>query len=141
MTSVAEGVEAATFPGSARLRSPKDFQATFSQGRRISAALFRLHVRPAEDPAAPARLGISVPKRIAAHAVERNRIKRIARDSFRHVRTRLPAADYALLAQRDAAGATGDALRVALAALWERAGALKRSDAAPTIRDSAPHPG
>lgn len=141
MTSVAKGVEAVTFPGSARLRSPKDFQATFSQGRRISAALFRLHVRAAEDPEKPARLGISVPKRIAAHAVERNRIKRLVRESFRHLRTRLPSADYALLAQRGTAGASADMLRAALAELWERAGALKRVDPAPTIRDSAPQSG
>ena len=165
----------ATFPPSVRLRTPKQFQATFSQGRRISAALFRLHVRlddtrdtgatqsPARrgDPVSerdvrpaetfvidiaqadatnlidaaltPARLGISVSKRVAAHAVERNRIKRIARDSFRRLRTQLPPGDYVLLAQRDAAGAPSTALRAALSALWQRALALKPAPAAPTI--------
>jgi len=144
---VSAGTNVATFPPSVRVRTPKQYQATFSQGRRISAALFRLHVRPPDSPvinneqpsarrdsvserdvrpaetfptdsAQPsARLGISVSKRVAAHAVERNRIKRIARDSFRRCRTQLPPGDYVLLAQRDAAGASSEALRAALASL------------------------
>jgi len=136
--------DVATFPRSARLRTPTQFQATFSQGRRISAALFRLHLRPAEtlptnDSAQPsARLGISVSKRVAAHAVERNRIKRIARDSFRRCRVQLPPGDYVLLAQRDAAGASSEALRAALASLWKKAGALKTIPAAPTIPPRMP---
>lgn len=159
----------ATFPPSVRVRTPKQFQATFSQGRRISAALFRLHVRRLDDTLAvgnaqpPARrgnsvserdvrlddtlvvgaaqptacLGISVSKRVAAHAVERNRIKRIARDSFRRLRTQLPPGDYVLLAQRDAAGAPSAALRAALSTLWQRALALKPIPAAPTISSPA----
>lgn len=135
--------DAATFPRSARLRTPTQFQATFSQGRRISAALFRLHARPAEillsgSERTSARLGISVSKRVAAHAVERNRIKRIARDSFRRCRMQLPPGDYVLLAQRDAAGASPEALRAALASLWQRAGALKTVTATPTIPPRMP---
>jgi ribonuclease P protein component len=154
----------ATFPPSVRVRTPTQYQATFSQGRRISAALFRLHVRSSEggtidtlqpparqhdsvqgrcvrsdEPTStPARLGISVSKRVAAHAVERNRIKRIARDSFRRIRLRLPPGDYVLLAQRDAAGASSEALRAALASLWQRASALKTMPATPTIPPRAP---
>jgi ribonuclease P protein component len=161
---VSAGTNVATFPPSVRVRTPKQYQATFSQGRRISAALFRLHVRPAEaatidttqlpaqredsvsgrDVRADemeskvARLGISVSKRVAAHAVERNRIKRIARDSFRRCRLQLPAGDYVLLAQRDAAGASSEALRAALASLWQRARALKTNTAAPTIPPRVP---
>lgn len=162
--------DVATFPSSVRVRTPKQYQATFSQGRRISAALFRLHVRPAEasmiemlqsptrgggvdsqrhvrsdestasyEPISTiARLGISVSKRVATHAVERNRIKRIARDSFRRVRLQLPPGDYVLLAQRDAAGASSEALRAGLASLWQRASALKTMPAAPTIPPRVP---
>jgi ribonuclease P protein component len=159
--------DAVTFPRSARLRTPPQFQAALSQGRRISAALFRLHVRLANMPAAStmeeqpsiaprplsaqlmdtttARFGISVSKRVAANAVERNRIKRIARDSFRHRRAQLLPGDYVLLAQRDAAGAPSAALRAALATLWQRAIALKPGLAAPTMPtlmpESTPDPG
>jgi ribonuclease P protein component len=150
--------DVSTFPRSARLRTPHQFQATFANGRRLHAALFRLHAHisagvagvsvatdaspatPLDDPAtarstslALARLGISVSKRVAAHAVERNRIRRIARDSFRRIRLQLPAGDYVLLAQREAKGASSESLREALAGLWRRAVALKPAACAPTM--------
>jgi ribonuclease P protein component len=140
-----------SFPRAARLLSPRQFQATFSQGRRISTAVFRLHahLRGSEDavemsgqkPAVAtkaiakpkARLGISVPKRVAAHAIERNRIRRIARESFRHQRQHLPPGDYVLVAQREAALASPSALRESLSTLWRRVNALMPPDAAPTM--------
>jgi ribonuclease P protein component len=130
-------VATAQFPRLARLRKPQQFQQTFSQGRRIGAALFRLHVHfslPAQDQsvrrellkghAASPRLGIAVSKRVDPHAVGRNRIKRLARESFRVIRERLPAGDYVLLAQREAAAANNGQLMRALDALWTRAIAL-----------------
>ncbi len=132
--------DAVTFPPSVRLRTPQQFKHTFSQGSRISATLFRLHVWSGDAPTT-ARLGISVSKRAAAHAVERNRIRRIARESFRHRRAQLPPGDYVLLAQRDAAGASPDALRDALSALWQRACALKPAPAAPTMSARAGNDG
>jgi ribonuclease P protein component len=162
--SVIADVGSSSFPRSARVRTPQQFKATFSQGRRIGAGLFRLHVRllestpavgSAQQPDAAAepphkrsesaledtpiaRLGISVSKRVAAHAVERNRIKRIARDSFRKCRTQLPSGDYVLLAQREAADAPPAALRTALSSLWQRAIALKPAPKAPTMPARAP---
>ncbi|MBS0194489.1 MAG: ribonuclease P protein component [Proteobacteria bacterium] len=130
-----------TFPKTARLRTPGEFKAVFEHGRRVSGGMFRLHILTAAvaDPEGAqkvARLGISVPKRIAALAVERNRIRRIVRESFRHQRASIPAGDYALVAQRESRGATADALRTALASLWRRAGALKPATSTPTM----PHP-
>ncbi len=128
---------AGTFPRSARLRTPRQFQETFANARRLHGGPFRLHVRVA-DPAAggapgEARLGISVSRKVSLKAVERNRIRRQARESFRRVRTQLPPGDYVLLAQREAAGAPAAALREALAGLWRRAAALKPVAAAPTM--------
>jgi len=131
-----------TFPRHARLRNPKQFQDTFSQGHRINAALFRLHLRFSPlardesgrvDPvscknnpgSAAVRLGIAVSKRVDPHAVGRNRIKRAARESFRLIRARLPAGDYVLLAQRQAASADNAQLAQALDGLWARAAALE----------------
>lgn len=133
----------ATFPPAARLRNPQQFQQTFSQGRRIGAALFRLHVRfstpvqpdgtacsdPVHENTASARLGIAVSKRVEAHAVGRNRIKRVVRECFRAARGRLPAGDYVLLAQREAATANNTQLAQAVDALWVRAIALGVAEA------------
>ena len=150
-----------TFPRDARLRTPRQFQDVFSQGNRLQGKGFRLHVRlatatvqstaAADDPCidptdsarsprcldALARLGISVSKRIASHAVDRNRLRRIARESFRRVRDRLPAGDYVLLALREAPAGSSSALREALDALWLRADALKRTTSSPTMPDPA----
>ena len=142
----------ATFPRHARLRNPQQFKQTFSLGRRINTPLFRLHARLVRsaldqknaciDPAGEiestdenticARLGIAVSKRVDAHAIGRNRIKRIARESFRAMRARLPAGDYVLLAQREAAHANNAQLVHALDALWMRAIALVAAEPAAT---------
>lgn len=128
-----DSIDTATFPRLARLRNPQQFQDTFSQGRRINAPLFRLHVRFApvqrgctgsSADVDVARLGIAVSKRVDARAVGRNRIKRVARGSFRAIRARLPAGDYVLLAQRQAADVDNAQLAQALDALWARATAL-----------------
>lgn len=130
----------AGFPRTARLCTPAEFKRVFEGGKRVSAGLFRLHVLlpdPSADAGgshpAGARLGISVPKKVAALAVERNRIRRIVRECFRRQRGSLPAGDYALVAQREARGAAADMLRNALASLWRRAGALKPEPPAPTM--------
>lgn len=144
----------ATFPRHARLRNPQQFKQTFSLGRRISTSLFRLHARlvrsaldqknagiePVDIDATNqnpdcARLGIAVSKRVDAHAIGRNRIKRIARESFRAMRARLPAGDYVLLAQREAAHANNAQLVHALDALWIRAIALGAAEPAATEAD------
>ncbi len=43
-----------------------------------------------------ARMGLVVPKRIVRKAVERNRIKRVLREEFRHRLDTLPALDFVL---------------------------------------------
>lgn len=137
------------FPQAARLKTPAEFQTTFQQGRRIQSAMFRLHVRGETDggvvaadhrPMGRARLGISVPKRVAPSAVERNRIRRVVREYFRHVRATLPRGDYVLVAQRQAVAASSAALQESLAALWRRALALKPEGTAPTMPIPAPKP-
>jgi ribonuclease P protein component len=140
---------AATFPRRVRLLAPGQFRDVLAQGRRISAALFRLHVRApvrsvgmeggGADAVSIARLGITVSKRVAPLAVQRNRIKRLVRESFRHRRAQLPPADYVLQAQRAAVAATSEAVRVELDVLWRRAGALKPEPAAPTMPARADH--
>lgn len=98
----------ASFPGTARLRSPAEF-APALKGRRLArGALFVLSVAPpqavqdassgdtASRPvAAPeARLGLVIGKRYAPLSVSRNAIKRVIREAFRHKRLALPAGDY-----------------------------------------------
>ncbi len=66
-----------------------------------------------------ARLGLAVSRRAARRAVDRSRLKRLARESFRH-RPGLPACDFVVIARPDATGATNAELFASLARHFDR---------------------
>lgn len=80
-----------------------------------------------------ARLGLAVSRRVSKLAVERNRIKRVARDSFRRHRAALGAFDILLIANPPAALADNACLRADLEQLWQRIAALNAPGAAGTM--------
>jgi ribonuclease P protein component len=67
-----------------------------------------------------ARLGLAISARAVPLATSRNRIKRLARESFRSLRAGLPAADIVLQARSGAGAAGTDELRSTLDRLWRR---------------------
>lgn len=129
-----------SFPRSARLRQPPEFQAAFAEGRRLHGTCFRLHVRLL--PEGRARLGVSVSRRVDVRAVVRNRIKRLARDVFRHAAPELAPGDYVLVAKREAALAVragnSAVLRDELQRLFSRCPSLKPGEAGGTMPASTP---
>ncbi len=64
------------------------------------------------------RIGITVSKKVAPRAVDRNRIKRLVREAFRQDQWRLGSNDLVVLARRCPAPAGWDAARGELAALF-----------------------
>ncbi|MDT8319359.1 MAG: ribonuclease P protein component [Xanthomonadales bacterium] len=121
----------AAFPRSARLLKPRDFQRVFARPRVCSDAYFKLLTR--DNDAGQTRIGMAVSKRVDRHAVGRNRIKRIVRESFRHWRadrrqTALeatgnhtsPGQDIVVLARPPAAMASNEQLFSSLGRLWKR---------------------
>ena len=67
-----------------------------------------------------ARLGLVVPKRVAPRALDRNRIKRIAREAFRAHSAGLPALDLVLVARAGAERLERAELRRACEQLLEK---------------------
>ena len=120
----------ARFPRSARVRLRAEYTAVFEQGRRSGDSLLGLHWVPGPQ---PARLGLAVSRKVDPHAVGRNRIKRVLRDQFRRIRGTLQDGAYVLVARPAAAQAANPALRGALLALLQRAGALPPPDAPGTM--------
>jgi len=67
-----------------------------------------------------ARLGLAVGVKAAGNAVNRNRVKRLARESFRHHQQELPSVDLVVNARVAAGKATNREIRASLAGHWDR---------------------
>jgi ribonuclease P protein component len=112
------------FPHAARVVKPADFVRLRKTGRRVGVRHFNAQAIASEGETA--RLGLAVSRRVSTDAVRRNRIKRIARESFRVIRATLPAIDILLIARESADAHDNAALRADLEALWRRLAALPR---------------
>ncbi|MGA2071937.1 MAG: ribonuclease P protein component [Terriglobia bacterium] len=76
-----------TFPKSSRLLRRGEFRRVYDEGRRRSASLCTVFVRPNGLP--QSRLGVTTPARLGK-AVLRNRLRRRLREVFRRHRAQLP---------------------------------------------------
>ena len=111
--------EGFTFPRHVRLLSSRDFQAVFrDKSSRSSDQRWTLLVRPnkLED----ARLGLAISKRVLKHAVDRNRIKRIVRESFRHHQQELCGLDIVVMCRDEVKQMTNEDLFDSLNKHWRR---------------------
>ena len=97
-----------------------------------------LHWRPHDG---PARLGMAVSRKVDKRAVGRNRIKRVLRETFRHLPPTLAGGDYVVVARSSAARASHLDIRDALLRVLRRAGALPAPAAGVTMpRPQDAHP-
>jgi ribonuclease P protein component len=94
------------------LHSPAEFGRVFAEPLRSSDRFFTVLARSTGR--AGARLGLTVSRRAARRAVDRNRLKRLARESFRHQAAALPSWDFVVLARSGADRAERRALRASL---------------------------
>ncbi|WP_263770804.1 ribonuclease P protein component [Propionivibrio soli] len=87
----------AAFQKCYRLTKTDDFSSVFGFRRAIKGRYFLLHYRIQEtSEAVGARLGLVVGKRLLRRSVDRNLIKRLAREQFRAIRCILPPRDIVL---------------------------------------------
>jgi ribonuclease P protein component len=117
----------AGFARTARLTRPVDFRRVFANAERSSGHALTLLV--AANTLGRPRLGMAVSRKAVARAVDRNRIKRIVRESFRARQAELGGWDVVILARAGAAKITRSALRAELEQHWNR---LKRRPCAPS---------
>lgn len=83
-----------------RLSRSRDFEAVYRHGTSVSSRYLVLHSFPrTEEPDAPPRLGLAVPKAVGS-AVVRNRVKRLLREAWRGLLHEVPPGhDYVLSAR------------------------------------------
>jgi ribonuclease P protein component len=82
---------------------------------------------------ADARLGLAVSRKVSKRAVERNRIKRVVRESFRAEREGLPTVDILVIARVSAAAAQNPELLADLGLAWRKLKTLKQTSTPGTI--------
>jgi len=82
-------------------------------------------VQRVENGAGDARLGMAVSTRAAGNAVNRNRLRRLIRESFRMNRQEMPAVDVLVTARAAAAKAPNREIFASLARHWRAIGAAK----------------
>jgi ribonuclease P protein component len=111
-------MQSAGLPRDARLRRPGEFAALRSSSGRAGGRCF--HLRYRGNDLGHARLGLAISKRVSKRAVERNRIKRLLRESFRRIRHQLPAVDLMVMAREQTAGVPGPDLLAEIDLLWKK---------------------
>ena len=107
-----------TLPTAARVRKRREFLSIQATGRRFPSRHFL--VLQAEVPSPVARLGITVTRKIG-NAVERNRVKRAVRETFRRRRSDLrPGIALVVIARDGAARLEGGATASELEPIFAR---------------------
>jgi len=94
-----------------RLHTAAEFGRVFADPARSTDRFFTILARPGGR--AIARLGLTISRRAAKRAVDRNRLKRLARETFRLQRN-LPSWDFVVLAKPGAAATDRRALHASL---------------------------
>lgn len=111
--------EGHTFPRHVRLLSSRDFQAVFRDNTsRSSDQRWTLLAR--QNMLDDARLGMAISKRVLKNAVERNRIKRIVRESFRYHQQALGGLDIVVMCKGEVKQMTNGELFESLNRHWQR---------------------
>lgn len=84
-----------SFRRNSRLTTASDFQSVFNANLRIGNSFMTLLV--SKHNSKQSRLGFAIAKKQVKKAVDRNRLKRIFRDSFRHHQAVLPNKDFVIM--------------------------------------------
>lgn len=105
------------FPKTSRLLNAADYKSVFSNAQfKVSCRQFLVLANRNSRP--NARLGLVIAKKNVALAVQRNRIKRQLRDTFRQNRELLNELDLVVLARKDADKLDNQELRDTIESLW-----------------------
>jgi ribonuclease P protein component len=104
------------FPRCDRLLTADDYRQLFRQPQKSVDSCFTVLYKRGET--GHPRLGLAVAKKNSKRAVDRNRIKRIIRESFRHHRNDLDSADIVVLSRMSTAQKSNRELQDALKKHW-----------------------
>ena len=101
-----------------RLLGASDFQPVFKNARFKVSCQHLLVLAVPGNLVCP-RLGLVIAKKNISRAVDRNRVKRILRESFRHNQGLLPAVDIVILARSGIGSLGKHVIRSKIEKLWQ----------------------
>ena len=101
-----------------RLLKGTEFQAV--RGTRLTVSTPSILILAKPNTFTTARLGLAISKRSVKLAVQRNLIKRIARESFRYHAANLPPIDIVLMVRPPVTLLTKSELRQCIDELWQQ---------------------
>lgn len=123
------------FSRSKRLLVPKQFKAVFdSPTGKVPGKHLLILAR--DNQLDHPRLGLVIGKKSVKLSVQRNRIKRVIRESFRHHQESLAGWDIVIVARKGLGDIENTELHLHFAKLWRR---LARSRPAAHIEPKEPH--
>ena len=118
MMGAATPPNALKLPPARRMRRPGEFKRVYSTGRRFGNEFFTANTQ--RNDLTWARLGMSIAARNLRRAVDRNRVRRLIRESFRMHQQELPALDIIIGARASTIKADRADLRASLDKLWQK---------------------
>jgi len=106
----------AKFRRAMRMNRPGDFTRVFRQGKRFGGGGLTIISLPGS--AGHPRLGLAIAKKHIKLASQRNRMKRLIRESFRHHQAALDSMDIVVLSRPDLGQRDVTNIRTALERHW-----------------------
>lgn len=106
------------FPKDNRLPDAASFDRVFANANRSGDRLFTVLCR--KNTSETARLGLAISKKNCRKASNRNRIRRVVRESFRRHKAALGGLDVVVMSKPPAAVATNPELFASLETHWTR---------------------
>ncbi|WP_018691221.1 ribonuclease P protein component [Algicola sagamiensis] len=111
-------MKANTFPRELRLLTPSEFTPLFKDPIRAASPCFTVLAKP--NQLGHPRIGLTVAKKKVKKAYARNRVKRLARESFRLHQHQIPAMDMVIIAKHGIDQVDNAEVFAQLEQLWRR---------------------
>jgi ribonuclease P protein component len=111
------------FNRESRLLTPDHFQSVFKKPIRFGSSHFTILITPSnlpDDSTKSNRLGLAIAKKRVKLAVQRNRIKRIIRESFRLNQHELPAIDMVVMVKSGIDKLDNKEINQQLSKIWRK---------------------
>lgn len=85
------------FSRQARITNAQDYRAIFQKGKRLKGRYWEVVAKPGEGQAS--RLGMAISKKTCRLSSHRNRLKRVAKEVFRHEQGLLKKWEFVVMAR------------------------------------------